>query len=413
MKRQLGIVMAVVAMAMSACTGSRMATAGQEVDDVYYNKADRQADAKVAAEARAQAETAASYQPADEQPEDQPYTSYEDGYAAKNGETEGYYADDQGYYADDDYYYSRQIRRFNSNSWGYYSPYYSYDPYFAIGSPSWSYYNNSPWWYDPYYYNGPSYAWTYGWGAPGYYFYPSQYSYYGWSMGYGCSPYSNFGYGGFYGGGYYGNYFGGYGGYGYANGYYGAPGYYGGGTYFGNGGSTASNIAIGPRSNSSSLNTSGRPGNQPVFAPRPVRPTTSRPVKDLNLQSSQPTENTVRTTGRPGYNSPTYNTQPSTGRPTYNNGGTRPVQDNGVQSRPTPTPSEGTGRPTYNNGGSRPVQNNNGGGSISRPRQETYSAPRPSYESAPSRPTYSAPSSPSSPSPSRSTSPSGGGRGSR
>lgn len=446
MKTRILTAIAVAFMALTGCTGVRVATAGDEVDDVYYNREDRRADQAVADRSRSQAEAAipeATSQDEDMDNGRTPSGSYDQGLAAKNGETESAY--DRDPYADDDYYYSRQVRRFNSNSWNYYDPYYSYDPYYAIGTPTWSYYNNSPWWYDPYYYNGPSYAWTSNWGAPGYAFYPQQYYFNqpwygnGWSVGFGS--YSNWGYGGYgYGGGYggYSNYYGGnYGGFGgnaYANGWCGAPGYYGGGTNFGNGSSTASNTSIGPRTNTSSLNTSGRPGNQPVLNPRSVRPyqgnypvvtTPSRPVGEINSKNDikNPNSGTPTVRGTQGVDRPTYN-QPTNGnvtRPTTNdeyssprdNGSTRPSVNDGNSN---PRYINGTSRPTTNgtyssprndNGSSRPATNGNystprndngssrpSNDSYSRPRNDNYTAPSRSYESAPSRPTptFSAPS---------------------
>jgi hypothetical protein len=444
-------------MALTSCTGTQMISASDEIDDVYYNKEDRRADQAAATQAKAQAEAARANAPVQNDDNDVQNAntgSYDQGLAAKNGEDESGYT--QQSYADDDYYYSRQVRRFNASSninnniysnrsWNYYDPYYSYDPYFAIGTPTWAVYNNSPWWYDPYYYNGPSYAWTSNWGAPGYSYYASQYSYNrpwtyntGWGIGYGSSPYGyGGGYGGFGGSNYYGGgYGGGYGGYGYGggygNGFCGAPGYYGGGTNFGNGVSTsASNTIVAPRNNPSSLNTSGRPGNQPVQQHGQGRPyqgnptvnntPVTNPIKDYNVQSANPNVSPSRAGGnivRPTYNSntgaesrptesysrprndngssrPTYNTNTGAeSRPT-NDSYSRPRIDNG-SSRPTESrPVENYSRPRIDNGSSRPTE------SISRPRNDTYSAPTRSYESAPaSRPTYSAPaqSRPSTPS---------------
>ncbi len=442
MKTRILTAVAVAFMALTGCTGTRVATAGGEVDDVYYNREDRRADQAASARSRALAEAAIADEPEASDEQDDPRSasgSYDQGLAAKNGETEGAY--DRDPYADDDYYYSRQVRRFNSNSWNYYDPFYSYDPYYAIGTPTWSYYNNSPWWYDPYFYNGPSYAWTSGWGQPGYSFYPSQYFFNqpwygnGWSIGYGS--YSNWGYGGYgYGGGFggYGNYYGGgFGGSNFGNGWCGAPGYYGGGTNFGFGSSTASNTTVGPRNNPSSLNTSGRPGNQPVLNPRSVRPyqgnypvvtTPSRPVGNMNPKSDMKSDPNNIVTGRgsqgvdrPVYNQPNGNaTQPSRNdeySSPRDNGYSRP---SGNESNNTPRYINGTSRPTTNgtysaprndNGTSRPATNGNysaprndngssrpANDSYSRPRNDTYSTPSRSYESAPSRPapTFSSPS---------------------
>ena len=202
-----GILIGVVA--MTSCSSSRKLQS-QEVDDVYHTKADLVKPEDVRTNVSAQADgrntdqngsgssTANKYSESSEQED----YAYENNRAGKYGNEQGSYGDDYTGFYDDDYYYGRRIRRFNQrSSWNYYDPYYSYDIYYSINTPIWvTTYSYDRWWYDPYYYCGPSYTWTYSWGYSGYGgYYPYGWSsYYAWSFGWG-RPYGGF-YGGYYGG---------------------------------------------------------------------------------------------------------------------------------------------------------------------------------------------------------------------
>ncbi|MFM2375086.1 MAG: hypothetical protein RLZZ165_183 [Bacteroidota bacterium] len=378
MKTRMMMVMGFTAVVLSGCSGTQMISAGTEVDDVYYNQQDQKADQKAMAQARAQAQTARAMD-VRENPENasNPEGSYDRGLAEKNGETEGS-ASTVRPYADDDYYYSRQVRRFNSTSWNYFDPYYSYDPYYAIGTPTWnSVYNNRPWWYDPYFYNGPSYAWTSNWGMNGYNPYYTPFQMYnqpwsGWSVGYG-SPFSN-GYNAF---GYPYQGFGG-------NALCPGMGFYGGNGgigYFGNAfGSEGAPSAttFSHRVNPSSLNTADRPGNQPILNARSTRPYQGNYPVVVTPRADPKTYDPIPSTGRLGNVQPSSNGTNS--RPTTNTFNNHPTMDHGY-SRPR---TESQARPAMDRGSSRPSTEN----AASRP---TYSAPSRDFQSSP-RPSFSSPS---------------------
>jgi hypothetical protein len=358
MKHLLYITLAAGAIWLSGCTGTRMA-GGEEFDDVYATSADYQAeiDANNAAAEEAEARRNASNVPSN-------MDEYDQGYASK-------YADDPDFvgdydpYAEDDFHYSRRLRRFNTRGFNYYDPYFAYDPYYAIGTPAWGAYQNSPWWYDPFFYSGPSWAWTSSWGAPGYAFYPTINAWnrpwwdrptwgwgnsWAWNNGWGGGW--NGGWGAGWGGGFGGGFttFGGWGGWGgsnFAGGWnpYCPPGGFGwnngfnngwGGGFAGTGGTTTT--TYGPRNNPSSLNTNTTPGTRPQRSeynnPRSVRPYQGNfPVNSsvtnatdasgnplMGRPSRTPTRANTATTprtgnvGRPSTNRPTT-TRPGTTRP--------------------------------------------------------------------------------------------------
>jgi hypothetical protein len=462
---------------LSGCSTSRYTTSSTvEVDDVYFNSEDARQEQKAttvtesrAAESRNNARTS----PDDEATRPADAGRYEDDRNGKYGEDEerAFADENQDPYTDDDYFYSRRVRRFTSNSWSYYDPYYAYDPYFALNTPTWNVYRNDPWWYDPYFYNGPSFTWGSSWGGfPGYAYSPFQNSWndpwfrptYGWGNSWGNGWGSGFGggwgngFGGGWGNGfgnnYYGGWNGGFAGGGYYNGFnpYCPPGigFGGGGGWnnggwnnggiFGGGNGTPANNA--PRPGSATLNTNDRPGNTPTVAGSTVRP-----YQDANVNPRPAV--TAPPRGTVLFDQP-VNSRPATVRPvetrptsgsSLDNGGSRPV----YESRPVvERPKENYGRPATVSpnatGGnndigkpketfSRPAPVNSGSNdSYSKPR-ETYSRPAPvnsgsndSYSRpketfsrpAPSNnsaPSMSRPSAPSTPSISRPSAPSGGG----
>lgn len=399
---------------LSGCTGLKQ-TAGNEYDDIYYTSADAKADqeAREANIASSNAATPANnsqgngdatrYTSADQQPVATGSGSYDRARMAKTGENEEFYYDDRNWdnYEDDDFYYSRRIRRFSNRGagagWGYYDPYFSYDPYYVINTPTWSYYQNDPWWYDPFYYRGPSYSWTYGWGRPGYAYYPSQFN--SWGNCFGCnnfnSGWGNPGWGNswnyysvsygttgyYYSSGWSSYYGGGYGGY-YSQSYFnGGAGYnpcaYGAGYQgWAFGGTTNSNstTTYAPRPTTSSLGTnSGRP---PLTVPAQSASATSeqtvRPYQTPNPQtatsgSSLPTSITGRP-GRPSTGSTitnTYNpntTTNSVNNPRGNTVTSRPNSGTSTTGRPNSTISQpaNTTRPTTNTYSTRPSKNTTG-----------------------------------------------------
>ncbi|HHG86090.1 MAG TPA: hypothetical protein ENJ82_15180, partial [Bacteroidetes bacterium] len=180
MRKIVYFTLAAATLWLSGCTGLRM-TSSEEVDDVYATSADRNTPANhTSSKEQAPSTNADKYSAADSRTSE----DYDRARESKYADDPNYVSDNNSRYGnggdynygDDDYYYSRRVRRFNTRGFNYYDPYFSYDPYYALGTPTWSSYRNTPWWYDPYYYSGPSYSWTCSWGAPGYAFYPSQYA---------------------------------------------------------------------------------------------------------------------------------------------------------------------------------------------------------------------------------------------
>nr|WP_294790438.1 hypothetical protein [uncultured Mucilaginibacter sp.] len=272
MQRNLKYLIAICAIALSACSTSQKlaSTPGVDDDDVYYTQA-KAGDQIVYAD---------------------------DNYQANTGYNNGYQNDDYYYYGD----YASRINRF-----GYYSPfsmynnfYYGYSPYnrFGWGGYGWNmglgFNYGMGYGYDPFLYGGmyspyfydPYYASFYGYG-------------YGLGYGYGYSPW-------------------GYGGYGYG---YGGYGYGGGGFLVG---------GFGQRQNprpvyaGGTAATSIRPGRTTIIQTTPGR----RPG-DLSVQSVTTNGQTTRAvrdtrtrdgnTARPEVQQvrPSY-TPPA---PTYNSGG--------------------------------------------------------------------------------------------
>jgi hypothetical protein len=391
MKTRMMMVMGFSVVVLSSCSGTHKISAGTEVDDVYYNQQDQKADQKAIAKSQTARALAVRENPGTGFNTE---GGYDRGLAEKNGETEGS-ASVIKPYADDDYYYSRQMRRFNSSSWNYYDPYFSYDPYFAIGTPTWnSVYHNRPWWYDPFFYNGPSYSWTSNWGMNGYDPFYSPFPmlnqpWSGWSIGYG-SPFSN-----------------GYNAFGYTyQGFWGnAPcpgmGLYGGnggigyfGNAFGNEG-IPSATTFSHRVNPSSLNTVDRPGNQPILNARSTRPYQGNYPVVVTPKADPKTYQPNISSGRIGNVQPYSNgTNSRPDSKTFNprsaidHGSSRPQTESQIRpsmdqgtSRPA---SESLRRPVMDRGSSRPATDNG----LSRP---TYSAPSRDFQSSP-RPSFSSPS---------------------
>jgi hypothetical protein len=415
---------------LSGCAAMKSTASQKEVDDIYYNSADAERDKLESDHARFESRQVSGGTSASDSPSGVDNSDYEETRASKYGEDEEMaYSGDYDPYSDDDFVYSRRVRRFSTRSWGYYDPYFAYDPYYVMGTPTWSYYSRDPWFYDPYFYNGPSYSWTYGWGngnsnfgyQNGWYNPWGQSNYYGnsWGSGWGngWGPGFNSGWGtgyGFGGGGYYSGGYGGYGNYGgFSNGYCPPGPFYGGGygNGFGNGGSSTSSGINGPRNNPSTLNTNAHPGNSPTVVGSQVRPyqdpsdvnprpvVTNTVIRPTTGAVSRPS-NTVGTSPRPVSPSnpspkPVYES-----RPTNNNVGvgTNP-RPGTVESRPvTPSP-----RPVVE---SRPVAPNNNVGSNPRP---TISRPAPSSNPTPTyRPSGGTSPSPTISRPNPSPSPSGG-----
>jgi hypothetical protein len=417
MKTILYTTLAIGALWFSGCTGSRIAS-NTEVDDVYATSADYKADAAV-------------YATVDDAPNDQANRNsgntstaddYDQGYSAKNAERRGEYIQDEDQYAEDDYYYSRRLRRFNTRGYNYYDPYFAYDPYYAIGTPTWAAYSNTPWWYDPYYYNGPSFSWTYNWGAPGNAFYSSYYAYNrpwwdrgwagynngwggGWNNGWG-GGYNSFGYTSYYGGGfggYGGNYWsGGYNpcGPGFGNGGYGNGGFGGTGGGWGGNNGTTSTTSYGPRNNMSSFNT-----NNNNNGPRPAKYENPRSVRPY--QGNYPLNSTVTNLG--------VNGNPSTARPTR---GTTPVNNSGnIGATPrtntnSGTPARGTTEPsTYSTPRNsdtytRPATGTETPRNYTRPSTTTPRSVTPSRSTTPRNVTPSRSNTPRNVTPSRSATPS-------
>lgn len=332
MKARLIPFLALAVGILSSCGSSRSGTASNyEVDDVYYSSADRKAEEAARADRVAQ-DRVADYS---DYGSDGGYTdNYESAKADKyqmNGDSPRYNRDN----SDDDFYYSRMIRRFDRPcNWNYYDPYYSYDVYYNINTPYWGYYQNRPWWYDPWYYNGPSWTWTYGWGYSGisitygygnYWGCPNYYGY-GWGNSYGYGWGNPYGYGGGYGYGY--------GGYwnGYNNGYYNG---YGNGYWDGSSGLYSGNY--GHRGSPMTQNTTHRPGNQPpAGAQHPVRTYQATPGSGFQghlAPTARPAgsgKDPVQTSPGRNVSQPTYTTRPGQDRPTQ----VRPSNDRPAQVRP-------------------------------------------------------------------------------
>ena len=163
---------------LTSCNSQRFASSSQEYDDVYYSSQDRANDraekaadraeqaamrAEQAANSANSGSDAARFNSANDRAVvNSNGQSYDDARMSKQNFREEYtYYDDPNFdpYRDDDFYYSRRMRRFNTPSartWGYYDPYFAYDPYFVMGTSTWNAYRYDPWWYDPFFYNGPS-----------------------------------------------------------------------------------------------------------------------------------------------------------------------------------------------------------------------------------------------------------------
>ncbi len=420
MRLSLFTVLALGLWGLSGCTGPRQ-IAGAEYDDIYYTSADAKAEQE-AREANTAATNNVSTAPAsepragvdntrqttiDRQPVAGSADSYDRRRMAKTGESEEFYYNDDNWngYENDDFYYSRRIRRFGNRGaragWGYYDPYFAYDPYYVINTPTWSYFRNDPWWYDPFYYQGPSYSWTYGWGRPGYSFYPGQFN--SWGNCFGCNSF-NAGWGNPGWGNSWNFYSVSYG----TTGYYYSSGwssYYGGGfggyysqTFF-NGGAGYNPCAYGAGYQGWAF---GRSNSNTTYAPRPttssIRNNPIRPPRTAKAQAASiPSEQNVRlyqtanpqaatgswslpasTTARPGRPAGSnvtdnYNSKPTTGNSVNtrdNTVGSQPVRSNTIQpnntynnssnintTQPNTNPSYNTGNPRNDNTISNPPNN--------------------------------------------------------
>jgi len=337
---------------------------GNETDDVYFSSSDAKLQENVN-----KAEEDATEEPGRE-PRAVDAEDYEAGRDSKHGRDEDHlYAGDLDPYEDDDFYFSRRVRRFTTNSWGYYDPYFAYDPYFVMGTTTWAYYANDPWFYDPFFYNGPSYSWTFGWGYPSWYYLPYQSFWYNpWAQPFGSSW------------GWYSGWYGGPGGFGYY-GYnpYCPPGlFYGGGNGGWNGNDNNPPGHVGPRPSPSSMGVNNLPGKGPATSGGTVRPyqdqgevsdrpvVNERPVKSKpEVQPGKPSINPVQPIGRPD---PNPVSRPST-QPVVKPNVSQPKPD--VQDRPNQVSPRPTPKPRPQDQETRPMEN-------PKPRPQYNSRPEPS-----------------------------------
>lgn len=353
MKTYLSI-LAFVLLAFTACKSPEGAQSRAYSDDIYYSSKDKAADKekKLAEEAQAREEAkkqleemAAQNNKTSTTTSDDYYTP-SDGRTTINNTTNNYY--DNSEFAYDDYYddaYAVRLRRFHGScgNYGYYDNYYT-NSYWYTGNP----YNYGTSIYMGYNFWGPSYS-TFSYN-PSYYWYGNQgwgydpfYNPYGYGYdpyGYGYNPYG-YGYGSGYGYGY--NPYGA----GYNNGYW--DGYYS-GMYNNNYFNSYDNNSYyyGPRGTTGS---NGRETAQPTLA--------SRMVSELETQAkANPQDWTKDDYGRikPVYTSSTAN---DAYKPTSINIGssTKPVgpvnpaykPENSTTSKPTNTENPAyKGNPAYN-----------------------------------------------------------------